>query len=285
MSSAPEHEIHHVSDTALMVAACRALETVRADGLVRDPFAERLAGTRGEAILRGVTGWEMLCFGVAIRSRFMDELVTSTIAERGIATVLSVGAGLDTRPWRLDLPPNLRWIEVDFPDMIDYKASAMNQEQPKCRLEHLSADLNDAAQRGSMFAAAGTAPTLMITEGLLMYLPGSTVEALAVDSPAHSGIRFWILDSSSMRLAREVGMDTRQSIQNVRSPGHLEGEALLDAIHRNGWSTVVHRSYAREIGAVAADRVRSLIESLGRAGIQPPAPNPDDPSGVYLLAA
>jgi len=44
-------QIQHVSDTALMVAACRALETARADGLVRDPFAERLAGPRGDAIL------------------------------------------------------------------------------------------------------------------------------------------------------------------------------------------------------------------------------------------
>lgn len=33
-------QIQHVSDTAVMVAACRALETARADGLVRGPFAE-----------------------------------------------------------------------------------------------------------------------------------------------------------------------------------------------------------------------------------------------------
>ena len=36
-----ENQIQHVSDTALMVAACRALETVSEDGLVRDPLAER----------------------------------------------------------------------------------------------------------------------------------------------------------------------------------------------------------------------------------------------------
>lgn len=33
--------------------------------------------------------------------------------------MLSVGCGLDTRPWRLDLQENLRWIEIDFADVLD----------------------------------------------------------------------------------------------------------------------------------------------------------------------
>ena len=43
-SGSENAQIENVSDTALMVAACRALETERPDGLVRDPFARRLAG-------------------------------------------------------------------------------------------------------------------------------------------------------------------------------------------------------------------------------------------------
>src|SRR6202142_4564519 len=94
--------IQHVSDTALMVAACRAIETARADGLVRDPFAERLAGPRGDAILRGITGWQLTCFGIGVRTRFLDDLVVETIVRENSEVVLSVGAGLDTRPWRLE---------------------------------------------------------------------------------------------------------------------------------------------------------------------------------------
>ena len=77
------------------------------------------------AIARGLVGLERMCFGIGIRSRFLDELLPDTIAKHGIATVLSVGAGLDTRPWRLELPATLRWIEVDFPDMLDYKDAIM----------------------------------------------------------------------------------------------------------------------------------------------------------------
>src|SRR5262249_21924941 len=179
-------QIQHVSDTALMVAACRALETARADGLVRDPFAARLAGPRGDAILRGINGWELMCFGIGVRTRFLDDLVIETIARESIEVVLSVGAGLDTRPWRLELPPELRWIEADFPQMLSYKTRAMEAEQPKCRLERVPADVTDAAQRESLFGHAAGCRALMITEGLLMYLSGSSVEALAVDAARHS---------------------------------------------------------------------------------------------------
>ena len=148
------HEIAHVSDTALMTAACRALETDRPDGLIRDPFAARLAGERGMAIARALPGLERMCFGVGIRSRFLDELLLDTIQTQGIATVLSIGAGLDTRPWRLDLPAGLRWIEVDFPAMLDYKESVMAAEAPKCRRERLAADIADPSGRKSVFAAA-----------------------------------------------------------------------------------------------------------------------------------
>ena len=100
------HEIAHVSDTALMTAACRAMETERPDGLIRDPFAAQLAGSRGMGIARGLDRIDLMCFGIGVRSRFLDRLVPETIASHGIATVLSIGSGLDTRPWRLELSPH-----------------------------------------------------------------------------------------------------------------------------------------------------------------------------------
>ena len=92
--SLSDGEITHVSDTALMVAACRALESECPDGFVHDPFAARLAGERGMAMLRGLPQPEMMRFGIGVRSRFMDELLLEALASKPIATVLSVGCGL-----------------------------------------------------------------------------------------------------------------------------------------------------------------------------------------------
>jgi methyltransferase (TIGR00027 family) len=278
----PTHgEINHVSDTALMVAACRALETESDDGWVHDPFAARLAGERGLAILRALPHPEMMRFGLGVRSRFLDELLQEALASERIRTVLSVGCGLDTRPWRLELPPELRWIEVDFADMLDYKDGLMAGETPHCRRERLTADLNEREQRARMYQTAGTDPALMITEGLLMYLPAATVEALATEAWQDSGIAHWISDITTSAFTNALGLDSMRSIRNVQAADSLPGEQILDVVHRHGWVTAARRSYITDM-AFAAPRVERMM--AGKPRREPPAFAPDDPTGVHRFA-
>lgn len=282
MSTSPG-QITHVSDTALMVAACRALETKSPYGFVRDPFAARLAGERGMAIFHALPHPEMFRFGIGLRSRFMDELLLEALASNPIATVLSVGCGLDTRPWRLELSPELRWIEVDFADMLDYKDSLMSAETPRCRRERITADVNDAAQRRAIYAAAGTAPALMITEGLLMYLPAATVEALAVEVRQESSIAHWMSDvvttAFSNAITRDTTVDPMESIRHVRAPDFLQGEQILDCFYRQGWVTAARRSYITDM-AFAAERIQHMRGDRPRPEAPPPF-QPDDPTGVH----
>ncbi len=280
--ASPDSEILHVSDTALMVAACRAIETERPSGIIRDPFAERLAGPRGMAIAAAFQGLELMCFGIAARTFFLDELVIGTIAENSIATVISLGCGLDARPWRLDLPPALRWIEVDFPAMIEYKSAVLASDTPRCRVERMAADVTDRAQRAAVLAAAGAGPALMITEGLLMYLPAESVEGLAADS-LRAGVRCWLMDATSQAFAARVHMTSYQSIENVRAADHLDAEQMFEVIHRAGWKTRLHRSYVTDVGTrIPQARLKELLSHLPPMKEQP-APIPDDPSGVHLF--
>lgn len=275
--------ILHISDTALMTAACRAWETEREDGFIRDPFAARLAGDRGRAILNALPRPEMMCFGVAVRSRFLDQLVLRCSGELGVRTVLSAGCGLDTRPWRLDLPADLNWIEADFTAVLDYKASLMATETPLCRHQSISVDLSDAAQRAAFLSAAAAAPALLITEGLLMYLPAETIDALATDAAA-AGVRYWISDVTSPAFARAIGMDSYSSIQNMRAASHLDGLQILDLLNRTGWNTIQLRSYLRDIVELAGPRLAAAASAAGQNRTEPPPPiPPDDPTGVHLF--
>jgi methyltransferase (TIGR00027 family) len=280
--SLSDGEISHVSDTALMVAACRALESESPDGFVRDSFAARLAGERGMAILRGHPQPEMIRFGIGVRSRFMDEFLLEALASKTIATVLCVGCGLDTRPWRLELAPGLRWIEVDFADMLNYKDALMAAETPRCRRERLTVDVNDAAQRHTIYAAAGAAPALMITEGLLMYLPAGTVEALAAEAWQKSGIAHWMSDITTSAFAKAIHLDTNQSVRNVQAPDSLEGEQILDALRRHDWVTAARRSYITDM-AFARERIQRLMGDRPQPDGPPPIP-PEDPTGVHRFA-
>jgi methyltransferase (TIGR00027 family) len=280
--SSEQHRISHVSDTALMTAACRALETERSDGWVRDPLAARVAGDRGLAIARNLPSLEVMSFGVGMRTRILDELLPQTIAGHGIATVLSLGAGLDTRPWRLDLPGSLRWIEVDLQPILDYKVAKLAGVTPRCRLEQRAADLNDAGQRRDLFEALEDGATLMITEGLLMYLPASTIHGLAVEARQSSTVRFWVLDAATRTLSAAIRTQgTMRDVDALRDPDHLEGEEILHAVEESGWSAIDSRTYPIWAAKLMPP---GRMASFDPAKMPPPPP-PDDRSGVHLFGA
>ena len=112
--------ISNVSDTARWVAVYRARESARPDALFHDPFAQALAGERGEAIAalmprQARSGWPLIT-----RTKVMDEMILERIAQ-GCDCVVNLAAGFDTRPYRLAIPASLRWIEADLPALIEEK--------------------------------------------------------------------------------------------------------------------------------------------------------------------
>src|SRR5881296_1660044 len=133
------------------------MESERSDALFRDPYARRLAGQRGADILATMPKARTWAWPMVVRTAVLDVLILRAIARDGVGTVLNLAAGLDTRPYRLPLAPSLRWIEVDFPDVIAYKQAQLAGERPVCTLEHVGADLTDAAHQRALFAQIGAA--------------------------------------------------------------------------------------------------------------------------------
>jgi O-methyltransferase involved in polyketide biosynthesis len=158
----------------------------------------------------------------------------------------------------------------------------MQGEVARCRRERLSLDLNDPAQRELLYQSAGSECALMITEGLLMYLPATTVEALAAQAPDRTAIRHWISDITTSAFSRVLGAgaDTTASIRHVQAPDRLEGEQILEAILGSGWAVAAKRSYITDVGFVQ-DRVRRM----NGGATPPPMPfPPGDPTGVLRFA-
>lgn len=276
-----DDNIHHVSDTALMVAAARALESARPGGLIHDPFAAKLAGDRGMAMVTA-HGREWMRMAMSVRTYFIDQLIEEAIAERGVTTVLNLGAGLDARPWRLDLPARLRWIEVDFAPILGYKLAALAGAIPRCVHEALYADVTAAEDRERICAAVNGDPALMITEGLLMYLPADAVRAIATDVPTRTGVRLWLFDTTSPLLMQMGHGQRLDQIEHVRAKDRLDGVDLIAAVRQAGWRLIHHLSYVRD----SAPLMSRLFGPDGPPMRPDAAPPPaDDPSGVYLFAA
>jgi methyltransferase (TIGR00027 family) len=195
--------IRNVSDTARWVAVYRAQETERPDPIFRDPFARRLAGERGEQIaklmpLGGDNSWSMIT-----RTYLVDELIKTEL-QRGADMVINLAAGLDSRPYRMQLSPSLRWVEIDLPEILDYKESILRDEKPVCALERIRLDVSNVSERRELFARLGGSAkrALIITEGLMIYLAQQAVGELAADLAAPTTFHSWIVDIASPGLLR-----------------------------------------------------------------------------------
>jgi methyltransferase (TIGR00027 family) len=176
------------------MAAVRAAEGKRADAAFEDPLGSILAGDRGRKIARSFSRTAMIAWGVVLRTSAIDRLIHEA-HQSGVDTVLNLGAGMDTRPYRMDLPSQLRWIEVDLPALVETKNTQLNGYTTVCRLERIGMDLSDRAARSELFArvAATSKKALVITEGFISYFSNDDVAILAKELLAMPAA-FWIQD-------------------------------------------------------------------------------------------
>jgi len=281
-----ENPVSHISDTARWVAMYRALESERPDALFADPYARRLAGPQGEAILRHIPRARTFAWPMVVRTAVMDEIILRTIAQDGVDTVLNLAAGLDARPYRLPLPPTLRWFEADFADMLDYKERELRDERPICTLELLRADLTDPAARRAVIARAadGARSVLVVTEGLLVYLRTEQVTELARDLHAQPAMRHWLIDLATPRLLKMMKRTWGRQLMAGNSPmqfGPAEGTAFFAPL---GWAEAEFRStWDESFRLNRTMRLARLFRFLGSFSSKQKQEEARRMSGIVLL--
>ena len=146
---------------ALVGAADRALEMDVERPLFVDPLARALAGKRGVALrneLRSTT-WPPFAAGPApehsILTRYYDDALQSAVGELALTQVVLLGAGLDTRAFRLRWPKKLVFFEVDDGAVFDLKEPVLRRRRanPACDRRVVRAEL--ASAWASKLVAAG----------------------------------------------------------------------------------------------------------------------------------
>jgi methyltransferase (TIGR00027 family) len=275
--------IRNISDTALLAAVYRARETERQGALFRDPFARRLAGERGNQIADSVPFHNRNTWAWVTRTYLFDQFIAEQI-QQGVDMVVNLAAGLDTRPYRMALPAELQWIEVDLPGILSYKEEILGGEKPACVLERVRLDLSDAVARRELFAQLGhrAAKTLIVTEGLIIYFSVDHVRALAEDVAAPPSFRFWIADLVSPGLLRLLQKNMDPSLSQSGSSlkfGPKEGPEFFIPC---GWQPVDVRSPIK-----AAARLKLLSFGMRLLSLLPQSNGPQGSrpwSGVCLFA-
>ena len=269
--------VRNISDTALWVAQYRAVESERPDAHFHDRYARALAGERGARIAQSPQFGDRNAWAFVARTTLIDGMIADAI-RAGVDLVLNLAAGLDTRPYRMDLPAALRWVEVDLPDILDYKERVLADAGavPRCALERVRLDLSDEAARRALFTRLNehARNALIVSEGLLIYLSAAQVAVLARDLAAQPSFRRWVIDLASPGLLKMLARQTGQAIVDAGAPFRFaprEGEAFFPPL---GWTPVRVESLLK---AARTQNRLSWFMRLMAALPEPKQRNPDRP--------
>jgi methyltransferase (TIGR00027 family) len=237
-------EIENVSDTARWVAVYRAMETARPDAIFRDPFAERLAGEKGNAIVNSMKRGRQMAWAMIVRTAVFDEIIRERVRNGNVDQVVNLAAGLDARPWRMkELPKSLRWVDVDLPGILDHKLGIMKDETPRCDYEAVRVDLRDAAKRQALFSQLGAASrrTLVVTEGLLIYLTPEQVAALATDLHTPAAFQWWLIDIAHPKLLEMMQKMWGKNVNAGNAPFQFAPAESTKFFEPYGWTEMEFR--------------------------------------------
>jgi methyltransferase (TIGR00027 family) len=245
-----DSKINDVTDTALWIAAYRAKETKKKDALFQDPYAALLIGDTGDLIATRTQGSRYTAWSVVIRTKIIDDFILELIS-KNIDTVINLGAGLDTRPYRLPLPINFRWIEVDFPKIIHHKEYILKNMIPNCHLQRFAIDLSNSILRDQFFdrVSAGSKNVLILTEGVIPYLSNEDVFSLATKLHQYDNFLYWITEYYSPLILQFLRTPKRLK-QMEKAPFLFYPENWFEFFKATGWSETETKYFGVESSAL-----------------------------------
>jgi len=274
--------VRNVSDTARWAAYFRAEETKRPDAIFRDPFAQRLCGQHGVDIANTLPDGNKHAWAWVTRTYLFDHFITHEL-QQGTDLVLNLAAGLDARPYRMNLPASLQWIEIDLPEILSYKEGILANENPICALQRIRLNLADAHARRALFAELNSRAKriLILTEGLLIYLSGEEVAALARDLANGASFQRWILDIASPGLLKMMQKTMGKHLSQVGAPFKFAPAQGPEFFTPHGWNAMEVKPVLQT--AAQFQRPPLLLRLLARLP-QKKGPAGNRPwSGVCLL--
>jgi len=168
-----------VACTARVTAAWRAVETARAQRLFADPCAAALAGPDVLARLTALQPeiQDRASSYTSIRTRSFDDWLVSPV---GSTQIVLLGAGFDTRAFRLNWPTATEIWELDQAHVLETKEQVPRgvQDNSECARHSVEADFADHASSDALLRAGfrPSVATNWLAKGLMPYLQPTSVE-------------------------------------------------------------------------------------------------------------
>jgi methyltransferase (TIGR00027 family) len=246
-----------VSKTAYYCAGTRMLDAQRPDPLVNDIYAERFMGDEGKAVFEGFRHLSVPIGAHQVRCHLIDQLVRERLVADRETPVVLIGAGFDSRAFRLN---GGRWLEIDDQNVIARKEEVAPAASSPNPLQRIAIDFERDALADKLAPYASDKLAVAVCEGLTMYLEPPEIEALAEALKASFPRHVLIADVMTRAFAERFGRRMSRALAAVGTGFRGLEDAPLDRLERLGY----RRTYAQSLVARSLSLKRVPIPSFVR---------------------
>jgi O-methyltransferase involved in polyketide biosynthesis len=165
-------DLPKVSETLLIPLVVKAKEAAHNEPIFVDKKSVEILDKidTGDII---IDGGSISTHGILARTRVIDSGVKELLDQNPKATIINLGAGLDTRMSRLD-NGELRWYDLDLKEVIQLRRRFFEESE---RIFFIESSVMDFSWIGKIVLSPGET-IIIIAEGLMMYFSESDIKQL-----------------------------------------------------------------------------------------------------------
>lgn len=266
-----------VSRTAFYCCGIRMADAESPEPVCGDRFARWLMDENGLKVFAPFRRFRNPNGSNVTRHRMIDDLLREALREDAERLVVLVGAGFDTRPYRLGAG---RWVELDEPAVMAHKNARLPIAQCPRSLTRIPIEFARQSIDEVLAGSAGTANALVVIEGVIMYLEPAALEAtlrsLVRLFPGHRLFCDLMTRRFFVRYSRAIHQEIAGLGASFRGLRDDPTAPFLALGYRHlGSESIVRR--ARELGAIGIPRwllatvLRSLVDGYRAHRFEAPA--------------
>lgn len=160
-----------LEDSLFLTLYARALDNRRPQPVLGDATADQLIHKLAYDFGQFHIDTNFI-LNVALRAKKLDQVATRFLARNPDAVGLDLGAGLDTRVFRLDPPPTVDWYDIDFPTVAATRESVL---PVRANAHVIGADIRDP---GWLDTIPTGRPAVIVADGMMAFLTQDELVAL-----------------------------------------------------------------------------------------------------------
>jgi methyltransferase (TIGR00027 family) len=253
-----------VSETAYYCCGVRALDAAAAAPVCGDRLAERFMTPAAWAVFEPFRELEAPNATNVTRHRMIDDLLRAQIARRPDTGVVIIGAGFDTRAFRL---PGAQWVELDEPPLIELKETRLPASEAPNPLTRVAIAFEHDSIDAALEPFRHLPEPVVVLEGVLPYLTAAEVQRLLEAIRRTFAAPTLICDLTTRAFTRRFAGKIGKRLQNLGAPyGRLESEpdALIEAagFRLTTRESIVERAVAHGLMAIPRWLLATFLRTL-----------------------